>query len=493
MKLAIPILLLSVLAAFWSGMYLLAKEPLEIDSTFEEALEIELGIPMGSFDQNKVKDITELDLSNYQLTDVRGIEYFRSLERLNLSHNLISTIDGLSALDNLQFIDLSFNDLTSIEISSPIVTEIDIESNQISDLSFVEGLDQLTRLTIRDNRIEDLSSLVETPALIYLNARGNYISSISTLETLINLQDVNLRNNQIKDFSPLQSLPALNERVYVTGNGATDYSALADIAERAQDIDFEIKAAPPRFSQDSGLIDIGTQITLESELEDARIYFTLDGSEPTPQSQIYTEPIVVEQELLMNTPVLSAIRTSIYTEPLELTNEDVQDGLIIRAAVYNNQEFSETVTNTYFVRNDVFTSSELPVISIAMNEDSLFSDVEGIYVPGMYYNNTINSSEGNYFQRGGEWEREAHIDFFSPSGTHEFSQNIGIRIHGGFSRSLAQKSLRLYAKSDYGQSRFYYPFFENNPEIEFNRLMLRNSGNDWNRTFFRENNNVIKG
>ena len=51
---------------------------------------------------------------------------------------------------------------------------------------------------------------------------------------------------------------------------------------------------------------------------------------------------------------------------------------------------------------------------------------------------------------------------------------------------MPQKSLRIYPRSDYGQSRIYSKIFEDVPYHEFNLLVLRSSGNDNNSTLMRD-------
>ena len=64
---------------------------------------------------------------------------------------------------------------------------------------------------------------------------------------------------------------------------------------------------------------------------------------------------------------------------------------------------------------------------------------------------------------------------------------MGVRMHGGATRSLAQKALRLYAKEEYDEENksIKYELFENmtksyndNPLVKFKRVVLRSSGND---------------
>ncbi|PPA70268.1 CotH kinase family protein [Jeotgalibacillus proteolyticus] len=486
MKRVLPFLLLIFLSIFWAGMYFLAEEPIQIDTAFEDALEKELGIAAGTFDKNKVKDISELDLSNYQITDVKGIEHFRSLEVLNLSNNLLTEMDGIEQLENLRIVDLSFNDLSTISFESSGITRLDLEGNVLTDVSFISDLPQLQHLTIRDNQIRDISPLSAAETLTYLNARGNQIDSVEALQGLVQLSDINLRNNQIKDVNPLASLPAITERLYLTGNGIKDYMPLETIIGAINDIDFELSPPPPVLSAESGVINSGTAVSMESSIEEAKIYYTLDGSLPTPASLLYTEPIVLEESLINDNDILANIGTSVFREPFQFTREEILEGIVIRAAVYHNRTLSEVETRSYILNDALFSSSQLPVVSLTTDPEGLFNEERGIYVPGIYYENTRDTRDGNYFKRGDEWERPATLEYFSEDGALEYSQNIGIRIHGGYSREHPQKSLRLYSRSDYGQSRMYYPFFKDDANVEFNRLMLRNSGNDWGRTYLRD-------
>lgn len=145
---------------------------------------------------------------------------------------------------------------------------------------------------------------------------------------------------------------------------------------------------------------------------------------------------------------------------------------------------SETVTRTFFTGPAFQNRPPLPIIAIATDEANFFDYVRGIYVPGRNYD---LMRHGNFFGRGAAWERPAHITFFEPDGQVGFSQNAGVRIHGGVTRIFPQKSLRLYARGGpYGESRFSHPVHPDLPYTSFNRLLLRHSGNDHNQTMFRD-------
>jgi len=77
---------------------------------------------------------------------------------------------------------------------------------------------------------------------------------------------------------------------------------------------------------------------------------------------------------------------------------------------------------------------------------------------------------------------------------HGFSQNVGVRIHGGATRRYPQKSLRIYARSVYDWSpEISWPLFPDlrkagseEPLETWKRFILRSSGDDWFHTMFKD-------
>ena len=61
-----------------------------------------------------------------------------------------------------------------------------------------------------------------------------------------------------------------------------------------------------------------------------------------------------------------------------------------------------------------------------------------------------------------------------------------MRLHGNGSRILANRSYRLYAKSDYGAKEINYPFFKDYNLDVFRRIILRNSGGDATFSLFMD-------
>ncbi|NLK40759.1 MAG: DUF1080 domain-containing protein, partial [Planctomycetes bacterium] len=156
---------------------------------------------------------------------------------------------------------------------------------------------------------------------------------------------------------------------------------------------------------------------------------------------------------------------------------------VIRARACKNGYIpSETADSTYFLQSQALPHT-VPVINLTFQEPDFFGYEKGIYVAGQ---NRDQIGVPNYELRGFSWERPASFTLFGTDGTVLLEQNIGVRIHGGWTRNLPQKSLRLYARAGYGESEFDYPIFSDHAADRFKRLVLRNSGNDNAQTFFRD-------
>jgi hypothetical protein len=156
----------------------------------------------------------------------------------------------------------------------------------------------------------------------------------------------------------------------------------------------------------------------------------------------------------------------------------VNKAITVRALAVAPEQPPVSETRTYFIEPEGRARYSLPVVSLSTDRSNLFGADQGIYVPG--------ATGANYNRRGREWERTAYFELFDLAGRRVVDQTIGIRIHGGFTRLYPQKSLRLYSRSEYGTSRLNYAFFESKPNTDFNRIILRNAGNDWSRGLMRD-------
>lgn len=76
------------------------------------------------------------------------------------------------------------------------------------------------------------------------------------------------------------------------------------------------------------------------------------------------------------------------------------------------------------------------------------------------------------------------MEYFDEDKNLRIDQDARVRIHGGGTRQNSQKSLRLYAKGSV--AKFYFPLFPQKPYHQYDRVILRNGGNDRRGVFFRD-------
>lgn len=215
---------------------------------------------------------------------------------------------------------------------------------------------------------------------------------------------------------------------------------------------------PPRFSLPGGFYTAPQILSLSSESPDAEIRYTLDGSEPSRASILYSRPMMIDATA------------------------------VVRARVFDTGCLPSLImTQTYFI-NEKFT---LPVVSIAADPAHLWDDETGIYTEGANY----DSFEGvaNYLE---DWERPASAEFYESDGTLGFSANAGIKIHGGSGRDYSQKSFSIHARERFGTSEIAYKIFPDEAVSTFKSFILRNDGCcDDLRTMFRDAilHRVVKG
>ncbi len=211
-----------------------------------------------------------------------------------------------------------------------------------------------------------------------------------------------------------------------------------------------VLSGAPQFSKNSGFYDGLVSVSLTSE-NSAEIYYTVDGSYPTYGSIRYTVPISIDKTA------------------------------VVRAMSVESGKFpSERVTHTYLINE----STTLPVVSITTDEKYLWDDMIGIYADGINGAPKVcGEGNANYMQ---EWERPANIEYFAKNKTVGFNQEIDLEISGTCTRELAQKSLAISADDIYGKDAISYKLFAEKDINVFKSFKLRNSGQDWWKTMFRD-------
>ena len=105
----------------------------------------------------------ELDLSDSEIVDLKGIEHCRNITILNLSGNQIYKIDRLSGLELLECLYLSDNNIESIDslLNLQNLKELDISFNSVEDVSVLLKLNELIYVNILENPIKNKEIIKE--------------------------------------------------------------------------------------------------------------------------------------------------------------------------------------------------------------------------------------------------------------------------------------------------------------------------------------------
>jgi hypothetical protein len=290
------------------------------------------------------------------------------------------------------------------------------------------------------------------------------------------------------DQSPEADLPADVSYGRVS-DGSSTWHLFAEPTPAAPNQDGLPHLAAPTLSVEPGFFTTDVHLTLGVDDPEAVIRYTLDGSEPTAASNLYDGEIVVGDR--EGDPDVYALIPTNNRDPEDHGGWRPPRGEVFKVNVVRARAFREghapspVVTGTYVVTPDLATEVPLPVLSVVTEPENFFADDIGIYVPGDTYE-PGDLWSGNYFQRGQEWERPVHVELFDLQGERLFAQQAGVRIHGNFTRSLPQKTLRFAARSEYGDGDFDAEIFPELPHDSYDRFLARNSGDDWGFSGFRD-------
>ncbi len=190
-------------------------------------------------------------------------------------------------------------------------------------------------------------------------------------------------------------------------------------------------AYSPEFSIKAGVYNVIDELILEIKAP-GTIYYTLDGSNPTIYSNVYKDPIILDE-----TTVVKAM--------------SADDGKI-------NSDY----TVASYIINENHT---LPVVSVSLNPNK-FSNLQ---------NDPWNE----------ELEYDAYAELFE-EGKDGFTVPCGFKLFGGSTRGLSKKSFSLKFRKEYGLSKLHYQVFENRDNSVYNTLVLRSGSQDYSAAMLRD-------
>lgn len=239
----------------------------------------------------------------------------------------------------------------------------------------------------------------------------------------------------------------------------------------------------PILSQASGFYDDEFKLAISAD-DSCTIYYTTDGSDPTENSNVYDGEITISDAT--RNPNTYSMRQDVSVgfdedfinkfkgdeAPIHVgyksPDYNIDKCNVIKCVAINSLGQSSRIsTGIYFVGKTAADYDNSNVLCITTDPDNLFDYEKGIYVKGKIFDDYIKTDainnfhhyrwrywNANYQQRGSDWERPANLEFFAKDGSEIIAMDAGIRIHGGCSRGINPKSLKLFARGKYGAKSF---------------------------------------
>ncbi len=244
--------------------------------------------------------------------------------------------------------------------------------------------------------------------------------------------------------------------------------------EESEDISAESDVLTVSFSKKKTFYSENIEVELSANDENAVIYYTTDGNDPTVNSKKYSAPIGISAKSKVNATTIKAIAVT-------------------------DEETSEICLKSYVTGKNVTErfDDETLIFVLSTDEYNLYDYYYGVATEGFKRDEYLASDEyeggeveynapANWFIGGRESERDMYVEVYTPDGEQLISQAAGARVVGGVSRAVDQKSWRLIARNMYseGDGKFKYAFFSGatdaygNLLTRYDRITLRNNAND---------------
>jgi len=428
------------------------------DSDFSQ-VELYLGESKSNFNIINGKTITNED--NYQVTDLnRGKKYFWKLSSTKNSELFETQID--SFIVSYKTNELKINELMASNLkSSPEFYDFDdfpdwIELHNptdkyfdLSDLSISDDNNNLNKWSFPENTYmlpnsyitlwaDDLNinknndtirpwwpyNLPFKTTYYHLNFKLSKEGESVFLSDNNNIIDSVIFENQYTDISYGRN-PITNNWEYITFPTPSSKNSSISTLNRK-------KLSPPTFSNKPGYYTNPFQLEINSNVSDSKILYTTDGSYPNQNSEIYTTPITIDENKVIHAIVI----------------HDNLIGSEITSAGYLFERATDSITTIHLYGEKKY----------------LFDENIGIYT------NTLK-----------EREVPVNMDIIEKNNVYNF--NVGTKIGGENIFRFPQKPLNIYTDKDYGTESLDYQIFEDKRRSKFDRLYLRNAGDDWPNTF----------
>lgn len=175
-----------------------------------------------------------IDLENNQIADLTPIKDLKLVQSLTLASNKIESIAPLENFTKLQYLDVSRNAIKDIAPLTKMenMRSLYLSQNSIESLAPIAGLKKVWTLYVAANPIADFAPVGQLKWLSSFDAKGCNISDLSFLKPLTELSYVMLAENKISDLGVLVEMAQADAagakrfapfwRLYLYGNPFSD-------------------------------------------------------------------------------------------------------------------------------------------------------------------------------------------------------------------------------------------------------------------------------
>jgi len=243
-----------------------------------------------------------------------------------------------------------------------------------------------------------------------------------------------------------------------------------------------VASASLKLDAEHGLFTKPFAVTISSEAAGIAIYYTTNGSRPSPQSEsLYTRLLAISTTTVLrsagfrDSQQVTEIDTRTFIFPADVLRQTGAGfpttwGTNNGAPVTADYEMDPEIVNHPAYRGTMEAAlKSLPTLSIVMDTADLFGAARGIYAHPM--------------QSGADWERPTSVELMHPDGQKGFQIDCGIRIQGGWNRRPEESpkhAFRLAFRKKYGAGKLKHRLFERDGAEGFNELILRaGCNNTW--------------
>lgn len=211
--------------------------------------------------------------------------------------------------------------------------------------------------------------------------------------------------------------------------------------------DLRLTSSEVEILPDGGLYSDPETVVLTATAGDIR--YTLDGSDPTSQSALYSSPIAVSSTTM------------------------------VRARVFESGKIAGSISTETYLYGETFNG--LPIFSVVADPETLFGDEIGIYDND---HEPLRSGMNEVYKGK---DAPGHVEFFPFDGSEGFAVSSGIRIGGENNwGSHDQKAFNIILRGKYGDDNLKYDLFPGSGIPNHSAFTLREGGDDWDDAMMRD-------